>query len=849
MGQRKKVGKERLDKYYHLAKTQGYRARSAFKLIQLNKKYNFLEKAKVLIDLCAAPGGWLQVAAKYMPSQSLIVGVDLAPIKPIPRVISHVEDITTDSCRSALSRDLKDWKADVILHDGAPNVGSAWVQDAYAQSELVLHSLKLACDFLAPKGTFVTKVFRSKNYNHLLFVFNQLFDKVEATKPPSSRNVSAEIFVVCRGFKAPKKIDPKFLDPRHVFEEIDGENIGSGGFTAGGALNAILYPEKAAKQRNRQGYADGDYTLFHSASIVDFVLLRKEAEAVEYLAKYNQLKWEPGHDVEEDEENLDTGDEGEEEEEKYSKTEIDRAQILSDILKHHSITEEIKICCEDLKVLGRKEYKSLLKWRQNIRDHLFPKKQKDTLPSESDAKNVEITEVDIMEELEEMEAKLGAQQKKAKKKRLEKLTKERRRMQLNMTTPTDIGLEEGGGLVDEMGTESVHLIDKPLFTSRDLLKSKPLETGLVDHAEMDAEKELSEGSDEEVYLDEGVFVENDDGLSGSEADLDDLGRQVDDEYSTFMQKQLEKDPKLRVKQKRSREEEFTGFDDELGTGTNEPTAFDSADDEEPSDMPAKESSSKTKLWFSQPVFGDIDLSEQPKKVNEVSKRKDKADKRKRPQVDSDFSDSEADNATPKPSEYTVNPLDVLSDAQAITMAMEMVRDGGRHKENMLEDLGYRRNVFSDKPGLPDWFLDDEKRHNRPHMPVTKEAVQLMRERQKALDARPIKKVVEAKARKKRKLSKKLDKIKDKMNAMVEDENANDPEIGAKLGQMNANLQKTLKRAKSAERKKPTLVVARGDNRGNKGRPRGVKGKYKMVDNRMKKEVKALKRISQKNKKR
>ena len=107
-----------------------------------------------------AAGGWCQVAVKTMPVGSLVIGVDLVTIKPIRGVHCLLGDITTQKCRAAILKQAGGSKMDVVLHDGAPNVGGAWATEAYSQSWLVLEALRMATDVLAPKGTFVTKIFR-----------------------------------------------------------------------------------------------------------------------------------------------------------------------------------------------------------------------------------------------------------------------------------------------------------------------------------------------------------------------------------------------------------------------------------------------------------------------------------------------------------------------------------------------------------------------------------------------------------------------------------------------------------------------------------------------------------------
>lgn len=186
-------------------------------------------------------------------------------------------------------------------------------------------------------------------------------------------------------------------------------------------------------------------------------------------------------------------------------------------------------------------------------------------------------------------------------------------------------------------------------------------------------------------------------------------------------------------------------------------------------------------------------------------------------------------------------IDIIT-AEAMTLAHQLAT-GEKSKYDVIDD-GFTKHALRDRDGLPDWFLEDEGQHDKPHRPITKAAAAAIKEKLRALNARPIKKVREAKARKKFKAAQRLEKLKKKSELLAGDENLTEKEKAENIQRLIA------KAGKKKPRPQVKVVVARGTNRGVKGRPTGVgKGRYKIVDPRMKKDMRALKRKAQKTKKR
>lgn len=175
----------------------------------------------------------------------------------------------------------------------------------------------------------------------------------------------------------------------------------------------------------------------------------------------------------------------------------------------------------------------------------------------------------------------------------------------------------------------------------------------------------------------------------------------------------------------------------------------------------------------------------------------------------------------------------------MTLAQQLA--SGEKSSKDLIDEGFNRYAFKDRDGLPDWFLDDESKHDKPHRPITAAAAAAIKEKLRALNARPIKKVREAKDRKKFKAAQRLEKLRKKSALIADEEGMTEKEKATTIAKLMS------KAAKKKPKQQVKVVVARGSNKGISGRPRGVKGRYKIVDARMKKDLRAEKRLAKKKK--
>jgi 23S rRNA (uridine2552-2'-O)-methyltransferase len=196
------VRERKRDYYFRKAKEEEYRSRAAYKLLQAIKKYHFIEKGDVVIDLGAAPGGWLQVSQKIVGQKGFVLGVDTKKTKPLEasNVRLIVGDITNPETKMQIASILP-FLADTLVSDVSPNISGVWEMDHARQIDLAQQSLSLALKFLRKNGNFFVKVFHGDMLQSFVDKVKQHFSRVEIIKPKASRAKSAEIFVLGMGFK------------------------------------------------------------------------------------------------------------------------------------------------------------------------------------------------------------------------------------------------------------------------------------------------------------------------------------------------------------------------------------------------------------------------------------------------------------------------------------------------------------------------------------------------------------------------------------------------------------------------------------------------------------------------
>ena len=199
---KKKISKEWLarqkkDPYFKLSKIQGFRSRSAFKLIEMNKKFKIFRKKLSVLDLGSSPGGWSQVARKEI-LEGKILAVDVKSMDKI----KNVDFIKGDFMKNEIYKDITNYfnnKVDVVLSDMAANTSGNKSLDSYRTGELCLNAMDLAKKILSSDGVFLSKIFMGSIFSEINEKAKKNFKKVVRFKPLSSNQESKEIYIFCKG--------------------------------------------------------------------------------------------------------------------------------------------------------------------------------------------------------------------------------------------------------------------------------------------------------------------------------------------------------------------------------------------------------------------------------------------------------------------------------------------------------------------------------------------------------------------------------------------------------------------------------------------------------------------------
>ena len=190
------INKQRRDTYVKQSKVDGYRARSAYKLIEIDEKFKIFKGGISAIDIGAAPGSWSQYAAKVAKSGRLI-SIDLKEMEPIGNTVQIHGDFTEQKTQDEIKKHINN-KVDVVMSDMAVNTTGIKNIDSIQTGELCKEAMIFAKDILAVNGFFVSKIFMGATFNEIVAEGKKYFKDVKVFKPKSSRKDSKESFIICQ---------------------------------------------------------------------------------------------------------------------------------------------------------------------------------------------------------------------------------------------------------------------------------------------------------------------------------------------------------------------------------------------------------------------------------------------------------------------------------------------------------------------------------------------------------------------------------------------------------------------------------------------------------------------------